>query len=197
MGKYAALVGRLEQLGWSIERADRATQEDLQRVHTNEYIQTWFNLALTPQEERKLGLPQSAELLERSLCSVGGTLSAMMQAFETGYGVNLAGGTHHAFADRGEGFCVFNDLAVASRKAVIEGLAKKILVPQKSLKMKQMFLPSAFTVNAIIRFRKRKVIWILACLMARRTRRISRPFLNIYPIFLKLFHPTSYFCKQV
>jgi acetoin utilization deacetylase AcuC-like enzyme len=128
MGKYAALVERLEQLGWNIERADRATQEDLQRVHTNEYIQTWFNLALTPQEERKLGLPQSAELLERSLCSVGGTVSAMMQAFETGYGVNLAGGTHHAFADRGEGFCVFNDLAIASRKAMTEGLAKKMLI---------------------------------------------------------------------
>jgi acetoin utilization deacetylase AcuC-like enzyme len=128
MSKYKALVERLEPLGWQIEKAPRATLEELHLVHTAEYLQKCFNLSLTPQEERKLGLPQSAELLERSVCSVGGTLAAMQHAFEHGYGVNLAGGTHHAFADRGEGFCVFNDLAIASRKAMMEGSAKKILI---------------------------------------------------------------------
>jgi acetoin utilization deacetylase AcuC-like enzyme len=134
MGKYAALSEALAKLGWQIEKAPRASLEDLQRVHTSEYIQKWFDLALTPQEERKLGLPQSGELLERSIVSVGGTVAAMLRAFATlkdfqgGYGINLAGGTHHAFAERGEGFCVFNDLAVASRKALAEGLAKKILI---------------------------------------------------------------------
>jgi acetoin utilization deacetylase AcuC-like enzyme len=128
MGKYAALAEALTNLSWRIEKAPRANLEDLQRVHTSEYIQKWFDLALTPQEERKLGLPQSKELLERSLVSVGGTVAAMLQALECGYGINLAGGTHHAFAERGEGFCVFNDLAVASRKAMTEGLAKKILI---------------------------------------------------------------------
>jgi acetoin utilization deacetylase AcuC-like enzyme len=128
MGKYALLSEALTKLGWQIERAPRASLEDLQRVHTPEYIQKWFNLALTPQEERKLGLPQSRELLERSIVSVGGTVAAMVQAVKSGYGINLAGGTHHAFAERGEGFCVFNDLAVASRKALAEGLAKKILI---------------------------------------------------------------------
>jgi acetoin utilization deacetylase AcuC-like enzyme len=128
MGKYAALAEALTRLGWQIEKAPRANFEDLKRVHTSAYIQQWFDLALTPQEERKLGLPQSEELLERSIVSVGGTVAAMSRAFEVGYGINLAGGTHHAFAERGEGFCVFNDLAVASRKAMAEGLAKKILI---------------------------------------------------------------------
>lgn len=128
MGKYALLSEALTKLGWQIEKAPRATLEDLQRVHTSQYIQKWFDLSLTPQEERKLGLPQSKELLERSVASVGGTVAAMLQAFERGYGINLAGGTHHAFAERGEGFCVFNDLAVASCKATAEGLAKKILI---------------------------------------------------------------------
>jgi acetoin utilization deacetylase AcuC-like enzyme len=128
MSKYRALVERLTPLGWQIEKAPLATVEDLQLVHTQEYVQKCFDLSLTPQEERKLGLPQSAELLERSVCSVGGTLAAMSHALEYGYGINLAGGTHHAFADRGEGFCVFNDLAIASRKAILEGSAKKILI---------------------------------------------------------------------
>jgi acetoin utilization deacetylase AcuC-like enzyme len=134
MGKYALLSEALTKLGWQIEKAPKASLEDLQRVHTSEYIQKWFDLSLTPQEERKLGLPQSQELLERSVASVGGTVAAMLQAFATlkdfqgGYGINLAGGTHHSFAERGEGFCVFNDLAVASRKAMAEGLAEKILI---------------------------------------------------------------------
>ncbi len=128
MSKYKALVEKLRPLGWHIAKAPKATLEDLQRVHTEDYLQKWFNLSLTPQEERKLGLPQSAELLERSLCSVGGTVAATQYALEHGYGINLAGGTHHAFADRGEGFCVFNDLAIASRKAIVEGSAKKILI---------------------------------------------------------------------
>ena len=128
MGKYALLSETLTELGWQIEKAPRASLEDLQHVHTSAYIQQWSDLSLTPQEERKLGLPQSKELLERSIVSVGGTVAAMLQVFERGYGINLAGGTHHAFAERGEGFCVFNDLAVASRKAMAEGLAKKILI---------------------------------------------------------------------
>jgi acetoin utilization deacetylase AcuC-like enzyme len=128
MSKYQALVEKLGSLGWRIEKAPRATLEDLQLVHTAVYLQKCFDLSLTPQEERKLGLPQSPELLERSLCSVGGTLAAMNHALQYGYGINLAGGTHHAFADRGEGFCVFNDLAIASRKALLERRAKKILI---------------------------------------------------------------------
>ncbi len=128
MTKYAALAKHLSNLGWSIQKSPRATPEDLELVHTPHYIDTWISGSLSPQEERVLGFPQSLQMLERSLHSVGGTLAAMQQAFEKGYGINLAGGTHHAFAERGEGFCVFNDLAICTRKALNEGLAQHILI---------------------------------------------------------------------
>jgi acetoin utilization deacetylase AcuC-like enzyme len=128
MSKYAALAAHLLEQGWDIKPAPRAQRNDLEHVHTPTYIDTWFHGTLSPKEQRVLGFPQSPELLERSLHSVGGTLAAMRQAFDRGYGINLAGGTHHAFADRGEGFCVFNDLAIAARHALDHGLAKRILI---------------------------------------------------------------------
>lgn len=75
-----------------------------------------------------MGFPWSPGLVERSRRSVGGTLGAGRAALEDGVGVNLSGGTHHAFADRGEGFCVFNDVAVATRVIQREGLAGRIAV---------------------------------------------------------------------
>lgn len=128
MGKYAHLTEFLKQKGWRVQRAPRAQMEDLQRIHSEHYLQSWLYGTLSAKEERILGFPYSAAMLERSLHSVGGTLAAMVQAFELGYGVNLAGGTHHAFADRGEGFCVFNDLAVCARKALDTNLARRILI---------------------------------------------------------------------
>ena len=114
MSKYAALAGYLTHQGWEIQKAPKATLNDLERVHSPEYLNKWFSGTLNPAEERLLGFPYSEAMLERSLHSVGGTVAAMMQAFEHGYGINLAGGTHHAFTDRGEGFCVFNDLAICA-----------------------------------------------------------------------------------
>ena len=74
------------------------------------------------------GFPWSPELVERSRRSVGGTLGAARAALEDGTAANLAGGTHHAFADRGEGFCVFNDVAVAARAVQAEGRARRVAV---------------------------------------------------------------------
>jgi acetoin utilization deacetylase AcuC-like enzyme len=128
MGKYKALAERLARLGWSIQKSPRASQEDLSLVHTTPYLESWFSGCLSPAQERTLGFPQSAAMLERSLHSVGGTIAAMIQALDHGYGIHLAGGTHHAFAERGEGFCVFNDLAICAKKALAEGLAKRILI---------------------------------------------------------------------
>jgi acetoin utilization deacetylase AcuC-like enzyme len=128
MEKYAALAQHLTQLGWVIKPSPEVTLADLERVHTQHYVHTWFSGRLNSQEERNLGFPQSRQMLKRSLHSVGGTLAAMVQALDQGYGVHLAGGTHHAFADRGEGFCVFNDLAIGSCKALAENLAARILI---------------------------------------------------------------------
>src|ERR1700752_22861 len=92
-----------------------ASIEDVRLVHTEDYVTRLCNGTLTPKEIRRLGLPWSESLVTRSFYAVGGTIAAALSALEDGYGSNLAGGTHHSFADRGEGFCVLNDVAVAIR----------------------------------------------------------------------------------
>ncbi len=84
-------------------------------VHTEDYIDRLCGGNLRPSELRRLGLPWSRSLVQRSFYAVGGTIGASYCALEDGIGSNLAGGTHHAFPDRGEGFCVLNDVAIAIR----------------------------------------------------------------------------------
>lgn len=88
---------------------------DLYRVHTPGYVESIRTGVFNEVTARRLGLPPSPELSLRSHCAVAGTLAAARAALVDGIAANLAGGTHHAFADRGEGFCVFNDVAVAIR----------------------------------------------------------------------------------
>jgi acetoin utilization deacetylase AcuC-like enzyme len=92
-----------------------ASIADVLLVHTEDYISRLCNGTLTQKEIRRLGLPWSESLVRRSFYAVGGTLAATEVALAEGYSSNLAGGTHHAFADRGEGFCVLNDVAIAIR----------------------------------------------------------------------------------
>ncbi|HLL71304.1 MAG TPA: histone deacetylase [Pyrinomonadaceae bacterium] len=88
---------------------------DVLLVHTEDYVTRLRAGSLTARELRRLGLPWSKALVRRSFLATGGTLSAARAALSEGIASNLAGGTHHAFADRGEGFCVLNDVAVAIR----------------------------------------------------------------------------------
>jgi acetoin utilization deacetylase AcuC-like enzyme len=90
-----------------------ATIADVLLVHTEDYATRLCEGQLTSAEIRRLGLPWSKALVRRSFYAVGGTIAAANAAIEDGVGSNLAGGTHHAFADRGEGFCVLNDVAIA------------------------------------------------------------------------------------
>jgi len=92
-----------------------APLEDVLLVHTTDYITRLCDGTLTPKEIRRLGLPWSESLVQRSFFAVGGTLAATRVSLANGYSSNLAGGTHHSFADRGEGFCVLNDVAIAIR----------------------------------------------------------------------------------
>ena len=92
-----------------------APLEDVLLVHTEDYVTRLCNRQLTTKEIRRLGLPWSESLVRRSFYAVGGTLGAAQSALAHGCSSNLAGGTHHAFADRGEGFCVLNDVAIAIR----------------------------------------------------------------------------------
>lgn len=98
-----------------IELAEVAPLAAVRRVHTEAYLEKIRSNALDPAEALKLGLPAGEALLERSRLEVGGTLAATAAALEDGLACNLAGGTHHAFADRGLGYCVLNDVAIAIR----------------------------------------------------------------------------------
>lgn len=99
-----------------------ASIEQVRLVHTEDYVSRLCSGALTAKELRRLGLPWTESLVSRSFYATGGTIAAARAALVEGYASNLAGGTHHSFADRGEGFCVFNDVAVAIRVLRNEGL---------------------------------------------------------------------------
>ena len=101
---------------------------DVLRVHTAAYWHRVRDQTLSAAEVRRLGLPQSPQLTRRSLSSVAGTLQSARRALRDGIGLSLAGGTHHAFADRGEGFCVLNDIAVAAAYLLHHRLARQVLV---------------------------------------------------------------------
>ncbi|MEQ9400176.1 MAG: histone deacetylase [Longimicrobiales bacterium] len=129
MEKYRLLREAVERDGRvRLTVPDAATDAELARAHDPTYVARVVNGALTGREVRQIGFPWSLELVERSRRSVGGTLGAARAALADGVGANLAGGTHHAFADHGEGFCVFNDVAVAIRALQSEALAARFAV---------------------------------------------------------------------
>jgi acetoin utilization deacetylase AcuC-like enzyme len=105
-----------------------APVEDVLLVHTEDYVTRLRAGALTPREIRRLGLPWSKALVRRSFLAAGGTLGAARTALTEGVASNLAGGTHHAFPDHGEGFCVLNDVAIAIRALRRDGLIRRAAV---------------------------------------------------------------------
>jgi acetoin utilization deacetylase AcuC-like enzyme len=124
MSKYPLLKDRLLAEGilaaGDILEPEPLDTLTLQLVHTREYLRKLESSSLTAAEQRRLGLPWSEALWQRSRLASAGTLLAARAALEHGLGGNLAGGTHHAFADHGEGFCVLNDVAIAIRKLQAE-----------------------------------------------------------------------------
>lgn len=132
MAKYALLRDRVVKAGLdrngNLRVPAPATDEELETVHDAVYVHRVASGSLSAQEIRRIGFPWSPGLVERSRRSVGGTLEAARAAAEEGIAVNLSGGTHHAFPDRGEGFCVFNDVGVAARVMQREGRAHRIAI---------------------------------------------------------------------
>jgi acetoin utilization deacetylase AcuC-like enzyme len=116
MRKYSALRERVARVA-----ADRmhvpaaATDRELLRVHDAHYLQAVADGTLDARAQRRIGFPWSPAMVERSRRSTGATIAACRSAIDSGCGVNLAGGTHHAHRAFGEGFCVFNGAAVAAR----------------------------------------------------------------------------------
>lgn len=105
-----------------------ATDQELLRAHDMDYVYRVQHGELTAKELRRIGFPWSLDMVERSRRSSGATIEACISAFQEGYAVNLAGGTHHSFRDHGEGYCVFNDSAIAARAVQACGLASRIAV---------------------------------------------------------------------
>jgi acetoin utilization deacetylase AcuC-like enzyme len=105
-----------------------ASDDQLRLVHDASYVERVVQGRLSPKEVRRIGLPWSPELVERSRRSVGGTIAACREALSHGAAANLAGGTHHAHPGFGSGFCVFNDAAVAARVVQLDGAARRIVL---------------------------------------------------------------------
>ncbi len=106
----------------------RTPLEDVHRVHDPEYITRLVRGTMPIAEQRTLGFPWSEGLVERSFRASGGTLEAAEHALRAGIAMNLAGGTHHAFATHGEGFCVLNDVAIAVRSLRAQGRIRRAAV---------------------------------------------------------------------
>lgn len=106
----------------------RPPQELIELVHTPDYVQAYCEGTLDAKAQRRIGLPWSEALVNRTCVAVGGTILTCQMALNHGLACNTAGGTHHAFPDYGSGFCIFNDLAIASRVLQKLGLVSKILI---------------------------------------------------------------------
>jgi len=123
-----------------------ATDSELETTHSPEYIKKFLSGRLSPAEIRKVGFPWSPALVNRSLLSVGGTVAAMRYVCESPianqFACHIGGGTHHAFYDRGEGFCVFSDIAVAVNLSLVEypNVVKRILVVDLDVHQGWLFL---------------------------------------------------------
>ncbi len=132
MRKYAMLRERVQAAGLDgpdgLCPAPIAGDDDLLRAHDFEYVQRVTLGRLAHEEQRRIGFPWSLEMVERSRRSSGATLAACEAALDDGAGVNLAGGTHHAFRDHGEGYCVFNDSAVAALALQNRGRIRRAVI---------------------------------------------------------------------
>lgn len=100
----------------------------LEQVHSSNYIQAYSSGELDQRSLRRIGLPWSPALVDRTWIAVGGTILTARLALQSGLACNLAGGTHHAFPDYGSGFCIFNDCAIAAKLLLAEGVVDRVLI---------------------------------------------------------------------
>lgn len=132
MQKYAQLRERVAAAGLvasdRLLTPPRVTATELLRVHDSDYVRRVMEGHLSDAEVRRIGFPWSAAAVERSRRSAGATLEACRSALADGWGVNLAGGTHHAFRDHGEGYSIFNDSVIAARAVQAAGLVRRVVI---------------------------------------------------------------------
>jgi acetoin utilization deacetylase AcuC-like enzyme len=132
MAKYSGLIAYLLEQDLvtpaQIQKPELAPASWLEQAHTPAYVDEVLGLQLQPAAERRIGLPITPEVVTRSRAAVAGTVLTARLALEHGLACNTAGGSHHAFAGHGAGFCVFNDVAVAARVLLDEGRIERALV---------------------------------------------------------------------
>ncbi|MCB9235752.1 MAG: histone deacetylase [Bacteroidia bacterium] len=132
MQKYELIRQQLEYEGAikpeQVFHPEFITDEVIELAHCPLYWARAKQNQLSDREIRRIGFPRSEVLVQRSLSSASGTVQCARNALEDGCGINLAGGTHHAFFDKGEGFCLLNDVAIAARWLLAQKLVKKVLV---------------------------------------------------------------------
>lgn len=132
MLKYELIPGQLLHEGSITEKnlfkPISCNVETVLWTHDQAYLNKLLNQTLSAAEQRRIGFPQSPALTERELIITQGTIDCCTYAFEFGVALNIAGGTHHAFADRGEGFCLLNDMAVAANHLLHHQKASKIMI---------------------------------------------------------------------
>src|SRR5437868_10160782 len=105
-----------------------ASDEDVLRVHTPEWVHKLKNGTLTATEQMWLEIPYSKETVEAFWLAAGGSILAAQGAITGGFGINLSGGFHHGFPEHGEGFCMINDVAIATRRVQADGLVRRVMV---------------------------------------------------------------------
>jgi acetoin utilization deacetylase AcuC-like enzyme len=132
MSKYEMLPQQLLYEGTLREenffKPEPVAEDWITRTHEQAYWQKLKELSLTAQEMRRVGFPLTQELVQREITIVHGTMLCAEFALQNGVAMNIAGGTHHAFTNKGEGFCLLNDIAMASHYLLAKNLAKQILV---------------------------------------------------------------------
>lgn len=125
--KYEGVRQRLQGV-LPILPTPQLTWADATRAHDPLWLRRWRRGEVDAREQREFGLPWSPEVVTRAMRAAGGSLAALHDAQSVGWGINLAGGTHHAFYDRAEGFCLVNDAAILTRIAHDRGLARRVAV---------------------------------------------------------------------
>jgi acetoin utilization deacetylase AcuC-like enzyme len=132
IGKYALLRQRIEKSPLFSQKElcipHAASDTEICRSHDPDYLRRLNQGQLTAKEIRRIGLPWSSELVERARRSAGATVEACFAALDDGVAVHLGGGTHHAFKNQGQGYCVFNDSAIAVRALQVETPIKRVLI---------------------------------------------------------------------
>lgn len=129
--KYRLLREHLQadkRLNFTFVQAQEVSVETLELAHARSYIQAVLTGTLSARSQRRIGFPWSENFVSRARCSVGATIAACKSSFVDGVSANLAGGTHHAKVTGGAGYCVFNDIAVASRLLTATNAALRILI---------------------------------------------------------------------